>query len=210
MKQRNAILIAAVVTAFLLVTAGGVLARVTQASTDVTTSASADAATSVVAEATATLDPQVEALVLAREAQYREQLQAANARLQAAYAQQQALADQLAQSQAQAQPAAQPEAQAAVQSAGYAVTPEQALLVALGAAPGNAPVSNPELVSFQGIAAYEVGLSGGLIYVDASTGAVLYNGVAAAVVSAPQTGGYSDDDHESGEEHEGHGDDHDD
>ena len=206
MKQRTAILIAAVVTAFLLVTAGGVIARVAQAMTTTEVS-TAKTSTSTVALATATLDPQMEALLQQREAQYQQQLQAANIRLQEAYAQQQALADQLAAAQAQtvAQPAAQ--SAASVASTGYAITPEQAVLVALGAAPGNAPVSGPELVSFQGTAAYEVGLSGGLVYVDATTGAVLYNGAVAAAISIPQLSGGSDHEHE---EHEGGEDDHDD
>jgi len=172
-----------------------------------------ETATAPAPEGTATLDPQVEALVQEREAQYRQQLEAANARLQEAYIQQQALADQLAQSQSPAQSAAQPAAAQAVQQpTGYAVTPEQALLVALGAAPGNAPGAVPELVSFQGIAAYEVALSGGLVYVDATTGSVLYNGAVAAAVTAPRSGGDDDDhdEHEDDDHDDDHGDDDDD
>ncbi len=197
MKQRTAILIAAVVTAFLLVTAGGILARVTLATNSADPVAEA-ATASPAAQLTATLDPQVEALIQAREAQYQEQLAAANARLQEAYAQQQAIASQLAQAQAVSQPQAAA-AQAAAPTTGYAISPEQAVSVALSAAPGNTAQTAPQLVSFQGIAAYEVALSGGLVYVDANSGAILYNAATAPAVAAPQFNGSDDDD-----DHEGH------
>lgn len=198
MKQRTAILIAAVLTAFLLVTAGGVLARVTQAASEPAPVADAATATSV-AQATA-IDPQVEALIQAREAQYQEQLAAANVRLQEAYAQQQALANQLAQAQGQGAPQTGA-ASASAPSATYAISPAQAVLVALSAAPGNTAQTAPQLVSFQGIAAYEVALSGGLVYVDANSGAILYNAATAPAVAAPQFIG-SDDGHEGHEERE--------
>jgi len=47
-------------------------------------------------------------------------------------------------------------------------------------------LATPELVSFQGTVAYEVHLDRGLVYVDATTGNVLYNGV-----PAQQTGSAS-------------------
>lgn len=202
MKHRTALVIAAVVTAFLLVTAGGVLARVALTSA---TTGTADAATTIDVSAEATLDPQVEALLQQREAQYQAQLTAANNRLQEAYAQQQALAVQLEQAQSAAPSASS--ASAATTSTGYAISPEQAVLLALSAAPGNSAAFLPDLVSFQGIPAYEVALSGGLVYVDANTGDVLYNGVATSGFAVPSLGGES---HEWHEEHEGHGDDHDD
>ena len=201
MKHRTALVIAAVVTAFLLVTAGGVLARVALTSA---TTGTADAATTIDVSAEATLDPQVEALLQQREAQYQAQLTAANNRLQEAYAQQQALAAQLEQAQSVAPSAS---ASAATTSTGYAISAEQAVLLALSVAPGNSAAYLPDLVSFQGIPAYEVALSGGLVYVDANTGDVLYNGAATAGFEVPSFGGES---HEGHEEHEGHGDDHDD
>ncbi len=202
MKQRTALMIAAVVTAFLLVTAGGVLARVALTSASTGT---ADAATTTDVANTAALDPQVEALVQQREAQYQAQLTAANNKLQEAYAQQQALALQLQQAQSAAQSASA--ASAATTSTGYAITPEQAVLLALSAAPGNSAAYLPDLVSFQGIPAYEVALSGGLVYVDATTGDVLYNGATTAGFGVPSLGGES---HEGHEQHEGQGGDNDD
>jgi hypothetical protein len=42
--------------------------------------------------------------------------------------------------------------------------------------------SDPVLVDFQGTVAYEVALNRGLVYVDATTGRILYNGAAQTVV----------------------------
>lgn len=191
MTQRNAILTAAVLTSFVLVLIGGVVARVTQAS------AAAEAAPTVTVpiETTATLDPEVQALIAEREAQYQQALQDANAQLQQAYQQQQALAEQLAQQQAQPQPQAQT-------AATYPVSPDMAASTALTVAPGTMLIREPELVNFQGAVAYEVTLDRGQVYVDANNGQVLYNG---AVATA---GGGHDDDHDD----EGHDDrdDHDD
>lgn len=48
----------------------------------------------------------------------------------------------------------------------------------------NAQLQNqPELVNFQGTAAYEVVLDQGTVYVDASNGQVLHNGITAATAS---------------------------
>ena len=58
----------------------------------------------------------------------------------------------------------------------YAVTTDQAVAIARQAAPLAELVSQPELVNLQGIAAYEVALDRGKVYVDANSGAVLYNG----------------------------------
>jgi hypothetical protein len=58
----------------------------------------------------------------------------------------------------------------------------------------------PDLVSFQGVVAYEVLLDRGTVYVEANSGQILYNGAAVAVTSG---GG----EHHEGSEHEGGGDD---
>jgi len=65
----------------------------------------------------------------------------------------------------------------------YAITPQDAANIALAASPGAVLRATPELVSFQATVAYEVHLDRGLIYVDATTGKVLYNG---APVPQPQ------------------------
>ena len=200
MTQRNAILTAAVLTSFVLVLIGGVVARVTQAS------AAAEAAPTVTVpiQTTATLDPEVQALIAQREAQYQQALQDANAQLQQAYQQQQALAEQLAQQQAQAQPPAQAQTAAA-----YAVSPDMAASTALTVAPGTMLIREPELVNFQGAVAYEVTLDRGQVYVDANNGQVLYNGAVATAGGGHDDEGHDDEGHDDRDDHddEGHDDD---
>jgi uncharacterized membrane protein YkoI len=65
------------------------------------------------------------------------------------------------------------------------ISPDLAAQIAAQTAASGAVLSgNAELVNFQGTVAYEVVFDSGKIYVDASTGAVLYNGT---VSSAPAT-----------------------
>jgi hypothetical protein len=69
----------------------------------------------------------------------------------------------------------------------------------------------PELVRFEGKVAYEIGFTRGVVYVDANTGAVLYNGARGGGGSGQPTpaqppasgGGEHEDDHEHEGEHEG-------
>jgi len=61
-------------------------------------------------------------------------------------------------------------------SADYPVSADQAAGIALGSAAGASLLQQPQLVNFQGVATYEVQLDAGLVYVDASSGQVLYNG----------------------------------
>jgi hypothetical protein len=70
-----------------------------------------------------------------------------------------------------------------------AITTEQAAQVALAAVlPNSALASQPELVDFNGVMSYEVKLAdGSRLYVDAQTGALLYNsltGTANPVITA--------------------------
>ena len=70
----------------------------------------------------------------------------------------------------------------------YAVSTDQARRIALAVAAGSALNGEPELVIFRGVAAYEVTLDRGVVYVDAATGAVLYNAVASVqAISATQS-----------------------
>jgi len=162
-----------------------------------------------------------------RIAQANQQLQLANQQLNEAYRKQQELAGQLNQSYQQQQllagklkhvrqqpaPIAQPR-QAAIQPESiaptappaatappaptYAISADAAAAIALSAVPGTILTRAPELVSFQGIVAYEVLLDRGTVYVDANSGQILYNGAAVAVASG---GGEHHDggEHESGE-----------
>jgi uncharacterized membrane protein YkoI len=183
MTQRTALIISAVLTAFVLVLVGGVAARAVQPET----AAAAPAAVSDPADTIAILQQ--------REAAYRKLIDQANARLQQAY-QQQSLAGQVAQTQTRS-------AAASAVAPTYAVSSNQAASIALGAVPGAKLTRAPELVLFQGKAAYEVVLDLGKVYVDANSGQVLYNGAAAATSPAPTGGGGHEDGEHEGGEHEG-------
>jgi uncharacterized membrane protein YkoI len=163
MNQRTALTIAAALTAFLLVVIGGLASRLTS-TPDVTPAAAAQ------------IDPATEALIQEREAAYRQALAEANARLEEAN-RQIAAANQRLQ-----EPSISPDTGAAVAAPApaYAVSVEQAQTIAQGAAGDVLSSRAAELVSFQGTPAYEVGFGSGLIYVDAQSGAVLYNGVTPA------------------------------
>jgi hypothetical protein len=203
MTQRVAIILSAILTAFLLVVGGGVVARI---SSNPQPAEAAPVATLVPASVpTGTPAPdinaQVEALIQERETQYRALIQQANDRLQAAYDQQ--AAAQAAASQAAprtttaaarpAAPAAQPAAAPAV-----AVSADAAAGIATAVAGGNKTIVRaPELVLFGGVIAYEVVFKHGSIYVDANSGQVLFNGTVHngnQTASAPPA---SNGDHES-------------
>jgi hypothetical protein len=64
----------------------------------------------------------------------------------------------------------------------YLFSPEQASAIAQQIA-GVPPKNMPELVSFSGIPAYEVIYGNGKVYVDANTGAVLFNGLQKAMTN---------------------------
>jgi hypothetical protein len=69
-----------------------------------------------------------------------------------------------------------------LETSAYLFSPEQASAIAQQIA-GEPPKSLPELVSFNGTAAYEVEYGNGKVYVDANTGAVLFNGLQSAVTN---------------------------
>jgi uncharacterized membrane protein YkoI len=121
---------------------------------------------------TSTAVPTEDALALLqeRDAAYQQLLAQANAQLEAVYAQQ------------TAEPTAVPTPE-------YPVSADQASMIAMGKVPGATLVTAPELVNFQGTVAYEVVLNRGKVYVNATTGTVLYNGAAAASVAQSGGGG---------------------
>jgi hypothetical protein len=81
-----------------------------------------------------------------------------------------------------------------------AITADQAAAAATRSARNNRLLRAPELVNFQGSVAYEVTLAGGMVYIDANTGAVLYNGTSAAHGEAHGSGEHGHDS-EHGTEH---------
>lgn len=85
------------------------------------------------------------------------------------------------------------------------ISPDTAATAALGIAPGAALTRTPEMVNFQGTVAYEVSLDRGTVYVDATSGQVLYDSTAIAAVPPADSQSIAssrmyDDDHEG--EHE--------
>jgi ABC-type transporter Mla subunit MlaD len=210
MTQKTALILSVVLTAFLLVAGGGIIARVSQPAA-APTAASADAP--AVAMPAIDVTAQLQDLMQQREAQYRQLIDQANQRLEAVN--QQLAAVQAAQSS----PAPAHSVQAA--TAARAAQPAQPVInlsaeaarnIALNAANLATMIREPELVRFEGKVAYEVGFTRGVVYVDASNGAVLFNGTqgrgGGQSVGQPSSG---DDhgDHHDDEHDDDHGDDHD-
>jgi uncharacterized membrane protein YkoI len=169
MNQKYALTLAVGITAFVLVVGGGIAAKFGHP-------ASAPA-TAVAPMPTAT---DIQAFYAQREAEYQAQIDAANQALAEAYAQLEAAstATQQPQSTATQDPQSTP-------TPDFYLTPQGAMSAAILTVPGATILSVPELVNYQGIVAYEVRLDSGIVYVDASNGAVLYNGAAQAQVPAP-------------------------
>lgn len=156
MSQRLMLIIAAALTAFILVMGSGLVTYIAQTADQ---TVSGPTATAIPATG---LDPTVEALVKEREQAYQQALDEANRQLAQAN-------QQLAQQSASSTSAAQP---------GVSLSPEQAQTIALNMAPGAKLTKAAELVSYQGTPAYEVVLDRGAIYVHAQSGAILASSIA--------------------------------
>lgn len=100
--------------------------------------------------------------------------------------------------------APQPAPSASTSMPSYPVTPSQAAATVFTLVPGARIVAGPELVMFQGVPAYEVVLDLGVVYVDATTGAVLYDGTTVSPMpgSAPAQPAMDDDDEDDRRGHE--------
>jgi hypothetical protein len=188
MNQKFAFLVAGILTAFLLVIGGGLAGRLTQSATVPTPTTAAIEAAPV-----AQIDPasQIIAQMQQREAAYQQLVDQANQRLQQAYDQQRAAVAQINQTRSvaaaprvQQQPVA---AAAPAQSAAPMLSADTAINISIDASGGKRIIRNPELVMFEGHVAYETGFTNGAIYVDAYSGAVLYNGVTARHASNGST-----------------------
>jgi uncharacterized membrane protein YkoI len=90
----------------------------------------------------------------------------------------------------------------------YPISAEQAASLALQAAPNSFLQTTPMLVNFDGTVAYEVGLDQGQVYINATTGEVLYNSASltasnSALGAQGSSGNAGErEDHERYEEHE--------
>lgn len=157
MNQRVSLILAAVVTGFLLVAVGAIGGRVVTASASEAANAPAADLVSVMQQ---------------RDAAYRQMIEQANARLLQA-------------------PAASQPAQPAQPT--YPVTPDQAAARAIAFA-GGTLVQPPQLVDVQGTIAYEVVLTGGTYYVNATTSGILMSNAQTITIST--SGGGYEDEHE--------------
>jgi uncharacterized membrane protein YkoI len=182
MSQKTVLWIAAALTAFVLVVGGALAGRIRQAPR--------------AANATATAN--VEAVILQREAEYQALIKQAN--------------DQLAEAYKNPPPAVpqEPGAQPAATPTPEWITPKEAMSAAVISVPGAKILRQPELIDFQGTVAYEVRLDRGVVYIDASNGALLYNGTVQQEMANnqspapdPSLGNGHDDDHDDdhGNEH---------
>lgn len=224
MGQKQALLLATFLTTFGLVVIGGVALRLTTpipvkgAISEVTVKANSP--TAVPNAIMQTPDPaSVEALIQSREAAYQQALEQANRQLEAAYSQLDSV-QQVQPAQAPASvPATSTPTSAPTVSPGYAITAEIAQNIALAVVPGATLNKSAELVAFEGNPAFEVQTSGGVVYVEANTGQVLYNQATVPPVVVPseqQSANFvpvpsvNQDDDDDDEEHEERDDDHED
>jgi hypothetical protein len=209
MTQKTALILSAVLTAFVLVVGGGVIARVAQPEA---VPVAAPTAAPVVSAPPIDVTAQVQTILQQREVQYRQLIDQANQRL-TDMNQQLAAVSSVTQA-APAAPAARAAASAPAptQPAAPQITlsPDSARDIAVQAANFATMIRTPELVRFEGKVAYEIGFTRGVVYVDANTGAVLFNDTQGkgGGQSSPQPS--SGDDHNHDDDHDDdHGDDHD-
>jgi uncharacterized membrane protein YkoI len=195
MSQRTALLVTTALTVFVMVMLTGIAWQVLQKTSlgTLALQSTAPAQNEVNANVPQTnapnaAEPAPQEQLAARETQYQQLIQQANARLDQAYKQQQEMSKQIADQKSAEQARAAAVAAANAQPK-YKVTPQQAVAIALTTVPGAVLVKPAELVSFHETASFEVTLDQGVVYVDANTGAVLYNSAAIIVVRGGGGGG---------------------
>lgn len=183
--QRKALLLAAALSGFTLVLVGAVAGRIVS---DPLRSATVPTAMILpTPPPTPGPDPVVQALLDQRDAEYQSAIQQANDRLAQAN-----LQLRQAYSAAAARPAAPPPP--------TYLSAERAAQIAALVAPGASLAGMPELVNFQGAAAFEVVLDAGTLYIDAASGQVLFNGVPTMVAASGGGGGGGGGEHEEEDE----------
>ncbi|MCS6882564.1 MAG: PepSY domain-containing protein [Oscillochloridaceae bacterium] len=192
MSQRLALIVAAAITAFVLVIVGALSIHLSGAAGQTANVLPASAAVTP-SPAAAAPDPAIEALLREREAAYQAALAEASARLEAANARIASANQQLA-SAAQSR-ASGGTAPVVASATGAAIGEQQAIVIAQRYYGGQ--VIAVERETEHGALVYEVKFSDrSSVYVDAATGQVVYARIAAG----------GDDDRFRRERHEGHDD----
>ncbi|MCS7061942.1 MAG: hypothetical protein RMN25_12375 [Anaerolineae bacterium] len=183
LSQRTALLIAGGITAFTLVGIGALAGRLSANTpqNNVTTNS------------------------VAQTVEYNALVREANRRIEQANRQLAATAQQAQAAQASASAGVADTSSPAAQ-APYSA--EAALRLALASAPGSIALRLPELVSFQGVTAYEVVLDAGTLYIDANTGAVLYNGARTQQFLRDRDEDHDNDERDDHDDHDDHDNDH--
>ncbi len=212
-NQRAALLIAGGMTAFTLVGLGALAGQLSNTTAQPAATPAVVIATDAVAPAIHTAEQPVslpagsnaDSAFSAREAQYQALIQEANRRIEEANRRLAEMEQQLAGAGAAPAGTATSMAQTQIQAAppnagasGVALLPQRALEIAQASAPGAIAQRLPELVNFQGTVAYEVAFNTGMVYVDANSGALLYNGAAVQPLLQSR---YDDDDDDDHDEH---------
>ena len=195
MTQKTALILSAVLTAFVLVVGGGLIAHLSQPE-------AALVVAPTVSAPSVDMTAQVQELVQQREAQYRQLIDQANQRLAALN--QQLATVSVAQVALEPAPAAAAPTQAAAPQ--IALSSDAARDIAVQAANFATMIRTPELVRFEGKVAYEVGFTRGVVYVDAASGAVLFNGTQGSGgqsgAQPPASGGEHEHESEHEDEHD--------
>ncbi len=199
--KRTTVLISAALTAFVLVIIGGIVALVAQNSPNTATSEDTTGQTTQpqqVTVQTTTQLPQQSTVQTTTQLPQQSTVQTTTQLPQQVTAQlpqqptaqlpQQVMEQATVQATIQATPIS---GDTSPQTATDRIHPDQATAIALGVVPNTAqPIGVPELVNFEGTVAYEVIFDQGMVYVDATAGDILYNGVVVqatqAATQAPQ------------------------
>jgi len=231
MSQKSSFVVALALTAFALTILGALITQVSNATDVARTAATATSAPAPAqqqppqqAEAAPTLDASaIKAAIAEREASYQQLLDQANKQIAEANTQMQKQADAIQKAQAEAQQAQMRAQQAQAKAAAaakpvvaqapakpaapqFAVTLPQALDIAWVTTKGSRSIKAPELVEFEGKAAYEFIYANGSLYIDANSAKVLFTDVAGPSNPDKDDGGSHakpDSKHEP-ESHDGH------
>lgn len=175
MINRKALMLSIGITTFVIVLIGGVYAAYATAGEK----QSVDMTVEELLD-----DPEVQAVLQEREAAYQQLIDEANQRLEA-----------------QSQEAESQETESEAEE--YPISVGLAVALAQDALGGGTLIRNVELVSVNGRVAYELIFDRGEVYIDAVSGAILYNSSASEQMADRSRSHDDDDDHE----HEGDDDD---
>jgi hypothetical protein len=182
MINRKALMLSLGITAFVVVLASGVYAASARSGEEQPVEMTVEEMLE---------DPEVQAVLREREAAYQQLIDEANQRLEA---------------QAEEQEQEQEQEQAEPETEEYPISIGLAVALGQNALDGGTLIRNVELVSVNGRAAYELIFDRGEVYIDAISGAILYNSSASEQM-ASRSGSDHDDDDDDHEEHEDHDDD---